>query len=179
ILFNIQLYLIAENALVHPFLYATGELCGQRFEKASGLKRHQIVKHSRAERRNDCEYGRGPARTSCLLGVYPNSVSRNGPSGGLSVVAALVSLGIGQPVPYGIAMSGAIDANGAISAIGGTFAKVSAAKEAGLTTVILPRDNENDIDMVLFGEHFEDIFHFTMSPILMRCIIVQGCLKNS
>ncbi|KAI3416324.1 hypothetical protein GPALN_005860 [Globodera pallida] len=42
------------------------------------------------------------------------------------------------PVPYGIAMSGAIGANGAISAIGGTFEKVSAAKEAGLTTVILP-----------------------------------------
>uniref|UniRef100_A0A914H7W9 Lon proteolytic domain-containing protein n=1 Tax=Globodera rostochiensis TaxID=31243 RepID=A0A914H7W9_GLORO len=93
--------------------------------------------------------------------VYPNSVSRTGPSGGLPVAAALVSLGIGQPVPYGIGMSGVIGADGAISAIGGTFEKVSAAKEAGLTTVILPRANENDIDMVLFGEHFEEIvFHY-------------------
>jgi ATP-dependent Lon protease len=62
------------------------------------------------------------------------------------MATALVSLALGQPVSEDVAMTGEITLTGQVLPIGGVREKVLAAQRAGLTTVILPGENEGDLD---------------------------------
>jgi ATP-dependent Lon protease len=62
------------------------------------------------------------------------------------MVSAMTSLLTGRPVRHDVGMTGEITLRGRVLPIGGVKMKVLAAYRAGLTTVILPKRNEHDLD---------------------------------
>lgn len=80
------------------------------------------------------------------LHVPAGAVPKDGPSAGVAMVTAIVSLLRGRAVWANVAMTGEITLRGRVLPIGGTKQKVLAAHRAGLRTVVLPERNEADLD---------------------------------
>lgn len=80
------------------------------------------------------------------LHVPAGATPKDGPSAGVTMVVALVSLLSGRLVSGDVAMTGEITLRGKILPVGGIKEKVLAARRAGIKTVILPKRNEHDID---------------------------------
>jgi ATP-dependent Lon protease len=76
------------------------------------------------------------------------AVPKDGPSAGITMTTALVSLLTGRPVRPEVGMTGEVTLQGKVLPIGGLKQKVLAAHRAGLTEVILPLRNEHDLDDV-------------------------------
>lgn len=82
------------------------------------------------------------------LHVPAGAIPKDGPSAGITMVTALVSLLTERNVRSNVGMTGEISLQGQILPIGGLKQKVLAAHRAGLTTVICPQRNEQDLDDV-------------------------------
>jgi ATP-dependent Lon protease len=82
------------------------------------------------------------------LHVPAGAVPKDGPSAGVTMTTALVSLLTGRPVKSTVGMTGEVTLSGRVLPIGGLKQKVLAAHRAGLTTVILPARNGPDLDDV-------------------------------
>ena len=80
--------------------------------------------------------------------VPAGAVPKDGPSAGVTMVTALVSLATGRPVRGEVGMTGEVTLNGRVLPIGGAKQKLLAAQRAGLTEVYLPQSNEADLDVV-------------------------------
>jgi ATP-dependent Lon protease len=80
--------------------------------------------------------------------VPAGAVPKDGPSAGVTMTTALVSLLTGRPVRATVGMTGEVTLQGRVLPIGGLKQKVLAAHRAGLTDVILPKRNEGDLDDV-------------------------------
>ncbi len=74
------------------------------------------------------------------------AVPKDGPSAGVTMTTALVSALSGMPVKHDIAMTGEITLHGKVLPIGGLKEKSMAAYKAGVKTVIIPKENEPDLD---------------------------------
>jgi len=82
------------------------------------------------------------------LHVPAGAVPKDGPSAGITMTTALVSLLTDHPVRPSVGMTGEVTLQGRVLPIGGLKQKVLAAHRAGLTEVILPKRNEGDLDDV-------------------------------
>ena len=82
------------------------------------------------------------------LHVPAGAVPKDGPSAGVTMVTALVSMASGRPVRADVAMTGEVTLNGRVLPIGGVKQKLLAAQRAGVTTVFIPKRNEPDLDDV-------------------------------
>jgi ATP-dependent Lon protease len=80
--------------------------------------------------------------------VPAGAVPKDGPSAGVTMVTALVSLMSGRPVRSEVGMTGEVTLNGRVLPIGGLKQKVLAAQRAGLTEVFVPQRNEADLEDV-------------------------------
>src|ERR1700677_2131866 len=80
--------------------------------------------------------------------VPAGAIPKDGPSGGVTIAASLASLLSGRPVRSDIAMTGEITLRGKVMPVGGIKEKMLAARRAGISTVILPRRNERDLEDV-------------------------------
>ncbi|MGY2873701.1 ATP-dependent Lon protease [Marmoricola sp. URHA0025 HA25] len=80
--------------------------------------------------------------------VPAGAVPKDGPSAGVTMTTALVSLLTGRPVRAEVGMTGEVSLTGRVLPIGGVKQKLLAAQRAGLTEVFLPRRNEPDLDDV-------------------------------
>ncbi|HEU5294361.1 MAG TPA: endopeptidase La [Burkholderiaceae bacterium] len=78
--------------------------------------------------------------------VPAGATPKDGPSAGVAMFVALVSLLTAKPVRSDVAMTGEISLRGLVLPIGGVKEKVLAALRAGIATVMLPARNENDLD---------------------------------
>jgi ATP-dependent Lon protease len=94
------------------------------------------------------------------LHVPAGAVPKDGPSAGITMTTSLASLAVGKPVSANIAMTGEVTLSGKVLPIGGLKEKVLAARRAGLDTVILPRENEKDLDDV--PEHLRKEMDFVL-----------------
>ena len=90
--------------------------------------------------------------------VPAGAVPKDGPSAGITMTTAFASLLTGRPVKPGVAMTGEVTLQGRVLPIGGLKQKVLAAHRAGLTDVVIPLDNEGDLDDV--PEAVRDAIHF-------------------
>jgi ATP-dependent Lon protease len=80
--------------------------------------------------------------------VPAGAVPKDGPSAGITMTTALVSLLTGRKVRHNVGMTGEVTLQGKVLPIGGVKQKVLAAHRAGLTDVIVPLRNEVDLDDV-------------------------------
>jgi ATP-dependent Lon protease len=87
-------------------------------------------------------------KTDIHLHVPAGAEPKDGPSAGVTMAAALASLLTGRKVRDDVGMTGEITLRGQVLPVGGIKEKVLAAHRAGLKTVILPRQNEKDLEDV-------------------------------
>jgi ATP-dependent Lon protease len=100
------------------------------------------------------------AKHDLHIHVPAGAIPKDGPSAGVTMVTALMSLLSGRPVRWDLAMTGEVTLTGQVLPIGGLKEKALAAQRAGIRVVIAPADNEVDIDDI--PEHLRRRleFHF-------------------
>ncbi len=92
--------------------------------------------------------------------VPEGAVPKDGPSAGVTILTALVSAYSGRPVRRDVAMTGEITLRGKVLPVGGVREKVLAAHRAGIKHVILPEENQVDIDDLPEVARKDLTFHF-------------------
>ena len=80
------------------------------------------------------------------LHVPSGSTPKDGPSAGITMTSALLSLALNTELNQGVAMTGELTVTGRVTAIGGVKEKVLAARQASVTQLVLPADNKKDWD---------------------------------
>jgi ATP-dependent Lon protease len=93
-------------------------------------------------------------RTRVHLHVPAGAIPKDGPSAGITMTTALVSLLRGQPIASDVGMTGEVTLQGLVLPIGGVKQKLLAAHRAGLRRIVLPRRNGDDLEDV--PEHVLD-----------------------
>jgi ATP-dependent Lon protease len=115
-------------------------------------------------RSNSDRYGIDPdffRKLDLHIHVPSGAIPKDGPSAGIAMVTALVSLLSGRPVRPRVAMTGEISLSGVVLPIGGVKEKVLGAKRAGIREVILPSENEPNVQEDLPAEMLEGVqIHF-------------------
>ncbi|MEW6011071.1 MAG: endopeptidase La [Methanobacterium sp.] len=115
--------------------------------------------------------------------VPSGSIPKDGPSAGVALLTTIASLVTGHEVDPELAMTGEISLRGAVLPVGGIKEKVLAAHRAGIKKVILPQDNEKDLDDVpedvksemefLLVETVEDVLKETLGLDLPKPLFME------
>jgi len=122
-------------------LTLTGQL-GEVMKESAMAALSWIRSHSRELHVPDETFSKRDLHVHVPQGAIP----KDGPSAGVALAVSLVSLLSGRIVRDDLAMTGEITLIGKVLPVGGIKEKVLAAKSAGLTHVILPQRNENDLE---------------------------------
>ena len=108
--------------------------------------------------------------------VPAGAIPKDGPSAGVTMLTALTSLMTGQTIRKDLAMTGEITLRGQVLPVGGIKEKVLAAHRAGIKTIILPADNEKDLEEVPKKVHDTIQFHpvRAMKDVLKLALVSKG-----
>ncbi|OKH68639.1 Lon protease [Mycobacterium sp. SWH-M1] len=136
------LYIEAGSTEGESGLALTGQL-GDVMKESAQIALSYVRAHA-------AELGVDPAALDRRIHVHvpAGAVPKDGPSAGVTMVTALVSMATGRNVRSDVGMTGEVTLNGRVLPIGGVKQKLLAAQRAGLTTVFIPQRNEPDLDDV-------------------------------
>ena len=136
------LYIEANSNDGEPGLKLTGQL-GDVMKESAQIALSYVRAHAE-------QLGVDPATLDRQIHVHvpAGAVPKDGPSAGVTMVTALVSMATGRQVRADVGMTGEVTLNGRVLPIGGVKQKLLAAERAGLTTVFIPARNEADLDDV-------------------------------
>ncbi len=103
--------------------------------------------------------------------IPEGATPKDGPSAGITMVTALLSLLLDTAILDNLGMTGEITLTGRILGVGGIREKLIAARRSGLKILIFPKDNQRDYDelppylkkglQIHFVEHFDEVFHIS------------------
>jgi ATP-dependent Lon protease len=96
--------------------------------------------------------------------VPAGAVPKEGPSAGIAMAVAMISALSGRPVAADVAMTGELTLTGRVMAIGGVKEKVLGALRAGIKKIVLPKDNEGDVEEL--PESVREVFEFVYAETL-------------
>ena len=108
--------------------------------------------------------------------VPEGSIPKDGPSAGITLVTALISALTNKKVKDSLAMTGEITLRGDVLPIGGVREKSIGAHRNGIKTIILPKENEKDLEKVpievkkdityIFVENYKEVFENVFEELL-------------
>lgn len=102
---------------------------------------------------------------------FPGGVPIDGPSAGIAMATGIYSAIYEVPIKHTVAMTGEIGLHGNVKPIGGVIPKIKAAKQAGVTHVIVPKDNMNGMVEQIRGidilpvTQLTDVLKYALLPI--------------
>ncbi|XP_039486170.1 lon protease homolog, mitochondrial isoform X1 [Drosophila santomea] len=109
------------------------------------------------------------------LHVPEGATPKDGPSAGITIITALVSLATGKPVRQDVAMTGEVSLKGKVLPVGGIKEKTIAARRSGVNCLILPVDNKKDFEElptyitegleVHFATTYEDVYKIAFTDV--------------
>lgn len=136
------LYIEAGATDGEPGLQLTGQL-GEVMKESAQIALSYVRSHAE-------QLGVDPKALDRRIHVHvpAGAVPKDGPSAGVTMVTALVSMATGRQVRADVGMTGEVTLNGRVLPIGGVKQKLLAAQRAGLSTVFIPQRNEPDLDDV-------------------------------
>ncbi|MBO1911794.1 endopeptidase La, partial [Microvirga sp. 3-52] len=111
--------------------------------------------------------------------VPEGAVPKDGPSAGITIATALVSALTKRKIRREVGMTGEITLRGRVLPIGGVKEKTLSAHRAGLTTIILPRDNERDVEDVPDSVRAELSFVFVSDVEEVLKIALEASVNES
>ena len=116
------------------------------------------------------------------------AMPKDGPSAGIAITSAILSRLCNVKIRNTIAMTGEIDLNGKVHAIGGLDSKLDGAKRAGVTKVLIPKENQDDYERILnnFNENeknnylkdFEIIIVSHFKEVVNQVLVENNLLFN-
>ena len=107
--------------------------------------------------------------------VPEGAVPKDGPSAGVTMTTALVSALTGKPVRQDVAMTGEVTLRGRVLPIGGLKEKTLAAYRAGIRTLIIPEENQKDLEKI--PEHV--LAQFTVVKVKDVREVLKTAIVNS
>lgn len=143
-------------------LKLTGKL-GDVMKESADIAYSYVFSHTKSYQRSPEFFDK------CLvhLHVPEGATPKDGPSAGITMATALMSLAKGEPIRRGLAMTGELTLTGQVLAVGGIREKIIAAKRSKIHEVILPEPNRRDFEelpesvkegmTVHFAERFADV----------------------
>lgn len=107
--------------------------------------------------------------------IPAGAIPKDGPSAGITMATSIISALTRRPAYKHVSMTGEITLSGRVLPIGGVKEKVLAAQRAGVTTIILPKDNQQDLRDVpesvrdklkfVFVEHMDEVLPVALHPV--------------
>ncbi len=100
----------------------------------------------------------------------------DGPSAGVAIFSSIYSAVYQKPVRQDVAVTGELSIQGKVKPVGGIFEKIYGAKQAGMSKILIPKDNENDIPTGIRG--IEVVTVSTIEEVL-ECLLADGTSQSN